>query len=65
MVYCLTRRAAGDCRLRSRKPGKVRLTGVSAELGVPGGRPAVDGLVVFDACEYGVDGASIVLPPHL
>lgn len=48
MVWYRIRRDAGDCRLRSRRKGRVRLMGVGAELGVLGGRPAVDGLVTFD-----------------
>jgi hypothetical protein len=59
------RRSAGDCRLRSRRKGKVRLTGVGAELGVFVGRSAVNGLVTFDEREYGVDSVRIDLPPHL
>lgn len=60
------RRDAGDCRLRSRRKGRVRLTGVGAEPGVLGGFPAVDGLVAFELLwVYGVEGARIDLPPHL
>ena len=57
------RRLAGDCRLRSRRTGRVRLTGVMAWPGV-GGTEA--GLTPdADALVKGVEGARMLRPPHL
>jgi hypothetical protein len=51
MFWYRIRRDAGDCRLKSRRKGRVRLIGVGADPGVLGGSPAVDGLVTFDPWE--------------
>ena len=47
----------GDWRLKSRKIGRVLVTGVIED-------PGVGGTGLECAAENGVDGVSIVLPPH-